>query len=51
MVQITVEKNVNGIEGLCIITPAVHGDSRGHIVREIWKRLGLILHLFRTISP
>ncbi len=29
MGQIIVEKNVNGIEGLCVITPAVHGDSRG----------------------
>jgi len=30
MGQIVVEKNVNGIEGLCVITPAVHGDSRGY---------------------
>lgn len=30
MGQITVEKNVNGIEGLCVITPAVHGDNRGY---------------------
>lgn len=30
MGQIIVEKNVNGIEGLCIITPAVHGDTRGY---------------------
>lgn len=30
MGQITVEKNVGGIEGLCIITPAVHGDNRGY---------------------
>lgn len=30
MGQITVEKNINGIEGLCVITPAVHGDSRGY---------------------
>lgn len=29
MGQITVEKNVGGIEGLCVITPAVHGDARG----------------------
>ena len=27
--QIKVDYNVNGIEGLCVITPAVHGDSRG----------------------
>ena len=30
MGQITVEKDVNGIEGLCVITPTVHGDSRGY---------------------
>lgn len=29
MGQVTVEKNVGGIEGLCVITPAVHGDERG----------------------
>ena len=32
MGQITVEKNVGGIEGLCVITPAVHGDARGYFV-------------------
>lgn len=30
MGQITVEDNVAGIEGLCVITPTVHGDSRGY---------------------
>ena len=30
MGQIRVEKNVGGIEGLCVITPAVHGDARGY---------------------
>jgi len=30
MGQITVEKNVAGIKGLCVITPAVHGDARGY---------------------
>ena len=30
MGQITVERNVGGIKGLCVITPAVHGDSRGY---------------------
>lgn len=29
MSQIKVEYNVSGIEGLCIIEPTVHGDSRG----------------------
>ena len=32
MGQITVEKNINGIEGLCVITPTVLGDSRGYFV-------------------
>lgn len=32
MSQIIVEKNVNGIEGLCVITPAIHGDSRGYFM-------------------
>ena len=32
MGQITVEKNVGGIEGLCVITPVVHGDSRGYFM-------------------
>ena len=32
MGQITVEENVGGIEGLCVITPAVHGDARGYFM-------------------
>ncbi|SDB69005.1 dTDP-4-dehydrorhamnose 3,5-epimerase [Butyrivibrio sp. INlla16] len=32
MGKITVEKNVNGIEGLCVITPTVYGDDRGYFV-------------------
>ena len=32
MGQIKVEKNVNGIEGLTVITPAVHGDARGYFM-------------------
>ena len=32
MGQIKVEKNVGGIEGLCIIQPAVHGDNRGYFM-------------------
>ena len=38
MGQITVEKNVGGIEGLCVITPAVHGDSRGYFMETYSKR-------------
>jgi dTDP-4-dehydrorhamnose 3,5-epimerase len=32
MAQITVERDVNGIEGLHVITPAVHGDMRGYFM-------------------
>ena len=32
MSQITVEKNVGGIKGLCVITPAIHGDNRGYFM-------------------
>ena len=32
MGQIKAEKNAGGIEGLCIIEPAVHGDSRGYFM-------------------
>ena len=30
--QIKVEKNVGGIEGLALITPLVHGDARGYFM-------------------
>lgn len=32
MGQIIVEKNMSGIEGLYVITPAVHGDNRGYFM-------------------
>ena len=38
MSQITVEKNVDGIEGLCVITPSVHGDSRGYFMETYSAR-------------
>ncbi|MCR5329215.1 MAG: dTDP-4-dehydrorhamnose 3,5-epimerase [Saccharofermentans sp.] len=38
MGQITVEKNVGGIEGLCVITPAVHGDNRGYFMETYSRR-------------
>ena len=38
MGQINVEKNVSGIEGLCVITPAVHGDSRGYFMETYSQR-------------
>ena len=38
MGQITIEKNVAGIEGLCVITPAVHGDNRGYFMETYSQR-------------
>ena len=38
MGQITVERNVGGIEGLCVITPAVHGDARGYFMETYSQR-------------
>lgn len=38
MPQIKVEKNAGGIEGLCIIEPSVHGDSRGYFMETYNKR-------------
>ena len=38
MGQITVERDVNGIPGLCVITPAVHGDSRGYFMETYSQR-------------
>ena len=38
MGQIQVEKNVAGIEGLCVITPALHGDSRGYFMETYSQR-------------
>lgn len=38
MGQINVEKNIGGIEGLCIIAPVVHGDTRGYFVETYGQR-------------
>ena len=38
MGQINVQKNVGGIEGLCIIETAVHGDARGYFTETYNKR-------------
>lgn len=38
MGQIKVEKNVGGIEGLCVIIPAVHGDNRGYFMETYSQR-------------
>ena len=32
MGQITVKYDVNGIKGLCVVQPALHGDSRGYFM-------------------
>ena len=34
MGQITVERDLGGIEGLCLITPTVHGDRRGFFMES-----------------
>lgn len=38
MGQITVDKDIDGIKGLCVITPAVHGDSRGYFMETYSAR-------------
>ena len=38
MGQIKVEKDLAGIKGLCLITPAVHGDSRGYFMETYNRR-------------
>lgn len=38
MGQIHVERNMNSIEGLCVITPAVHGDARGYFMETYSQR-------------
>lgn len=38
MGQIRIEKNVGGIEGLCVIVPAVHGDNRGYFMETYSQR-------------
>ena len=46
--QIKVEKNVGGIEGLCVIEPAVHGDARGYFMETYnekdMKEAGIDIH-------
>ena len=37
MGQITVKKHLDGIQGLCLIEPTVHGDSRGYFM-ETWSK-------------
>ena len=50
MGQIKVEKNVGGIEGLCVIEPAVHGDARGYFMETYnekdMKEAGIDIHFW-----
>ena len=38
MGKITVERDVQGIPGLCVITPAVYGDRRGYFSETYSRR-------------
>ncbi len=38
MAQIRVEHDVEGIKGLCVITPTVHGDKRGYFTETFNQR-------------
>ena len=38
MGQIRMDKNVGGIDGLCVIMPAVHGDDRGYFMETYSQR-------------
>lgn len=38
MGQIVVQKDIDGIKGLCVITPAVHGDARGYFMETYNQR-------------
>lgn len=54
MAQISVEKNVANIEGLCVITPTVHYDGRGFFQKRIMNvkclKMALQHVLFRITS-
>ena len=47
MGKFTIERNVGGIDGLCVLTPAVYGDSRGYFTETYNKadleNLGIFL--------
>lgn len=38
MGQIKIQKDVGGIEGLCVLEPMVHGDHRGYFMETYSKR-------------
>ena len=54
MGQISIDKNVGGIQDLCVITPTVHGDQRGYFMetyslRDMEEFSGDCI--FRSIFP
>ena len=53
MGQIQVEKNAGEIEGLCVITPTVHGDDRGYFMETYnlndMKEAGLDLDFVQEV--
>lgn len=48
MGQISVERDVGGISGLCVITPEVHGDDRGFFM-ETYSQRDMEEAGFRTV--
>ena len=38
MGQISIIKNVGNIEGLCVVTPTIHGDDRGYFMETYSQR-------------
>jgi len=48
MGQIKAEKNIGGINGLCVIEPSVHGDSRGYFMETYnekdMREVGIDIH-------
>jgi dTDP-4-dehydrorhamnose 3,5-epimerase len=38
MGQIIVHKNLDGIEGLCLVVPTIHGDGRGYFMETYSKK-------------
>ncbi|MBQ5431088.1 MAG: dTDP-4-dehydrorhamnose 3,5-epimerase family protein, partial [Lachnospiraceae bacterium] len=38
MGQVSVVKHYGGIEGLCLITPEIHGDDRGYFMETYNRR-------------
>ena len=50
MGQIHIDYALNGIEGLCTIMPAVHGDSRGYFMETWFARENQLKFIVRVIT-